>query len=378
MRYLVIVILMLTSAQRFVLAQPVAQSVPCYQRLTHLNQPWIKSGLSCLEEVINDDSAGELSFTALVTAPDGTLYAARPLLGEVLVFDDTNGDDLPDTPRVIAQGLTLPNGLAYYDNSLYISGRSHIYRWRDGKLDTLVSDVPAGGGFWTGGIAIGTDQRIYVATGAPCDFCVPADPARGAILSYTLDGTDRQIVATGLREPADLAFFKGTLYTVDSARTGLFNTSDLDELDRVQLGANFGFPYCVGLKNAPDWPGFNCASATPSVVALPTASTPTGIAAYRGTAIPSLENKLLVVLSGAYNDLDLRGYEVIAADPVAGTYEPLMPNRPDNTPSSDFTLQQMSYRGSGFFPHRPLDVTVNEQGWVYISVGGGRILVLRP
>ena len=38
----------------------------------------------------------------------------------------------------------------------------------------------------------------------------------------------------------------------------------------------------------------------------------------------------------------------------------------------------MSYRGSGFFPQRPLDVAVTEQGWVYISIGGGRILVLRP
>ena len=71
---------------------------------------------------------------------------------------------------------------------------------------TLVDDLPSGGGFWTGGIAVGGDGRIYVATGAPCDFCVPDDPARGAVLSFALDGSDRQIVATGLRQPADLAF----------------------------------------------------------------------------------------------------------------------------------------------------------------------------
>ena len=55
-----------------------------------------------------------------------------------------------------------------------------------------------------------------------------------------------------------------------------------------------------------------------------------------------------------------------------------MPARPDESPTSDFTLEQMNYRGSGFFPQRPLDVAVTEQGWVYISVGGGRILALRP
>ena len=84
------------------------------------------------------------------------------------------------------------------------------------------------------------------------------------------------------------------------------------------------------------------------------------------------------MLSGSYNDLDLRGYAVVAADPQTGTYAPLMPARPDDNPASNFTLEEMNYRGSGFFPQRPLDVAVTEQGWVYISVGGGRILALRP
>ena len=98
-----------------------------------------------------------------------------------------------------------------------------------------------------------------MATGAPCDFCVPDDPARGAVLSYALDGSDRQIVATGLRQPADLAFQGADLWVTDSARAGLFDTPDLDELDRVGRHAvrpNFGFPYCVGRTNTPDLAGF--------------------------------------------------------------------------------------------------------------------------
>jgi hypothetical protein len=43
-----------------------------------------------------------------------------------------------------------------------------------------------------------------------------------------------------------------------------------------------------------------------------------------------------------------------------------------------YTVEQMNYRGSGLWPHRPLDVTVNAWGWIYISVGGGRILAIRP
>ena len=304
------------------------------------------------------------------------MYAARPLTGEVVALTDSDGDHLPDTQSVVAEGLTLPNGLAYHDGALYISGGSHIYRLHGSQLETLVDDLPSGGGFWTGGIAVA--DRIYVATGAPCDFCVPDDPARGAILSFALDGSDRQVVATGLRAPADLAFLDGVLYVVDSARDGLFDTPDLDEVNRVTRGANFGFPYCVGRDNTPDLPGFDCAGATPPVVALPTASTPLGIAGYRGDAIPSLNGKLLLVLYGSFNRLDLRGYYVASADPTTGSLTALMPARPDDTPGTDFTVQQMSYRGSGFFPQRPLDVAVTEAGWVYISIGGGRILALRP
>ncbi len=349
---------------------------PCSERATSLSEPWIQIGLACLEQVIKQPTAGTLAFTALAAAPDGTLYATRPLQGEVYAITDTDGDLLPDTPHLIASGLTFPNGLTYADGALYIAGGSHVYRWQDGELTTLVDDLPTGGGFWTGGIAV-DDERLYVSTGAPCDFCVPDDPARGAVLSYALDGTDRQIVATGLRQPVDLTFAAGDLWVTDSARSGLFATPDLDEVDRVTVGANFGFPYCVG-ADMPDLPGFDCATTVPPAVALPTASTPTGIAAYQSDAIPSLTGKLIVVLYGSYNQLDLRGYAVVAVDPLAGTVEPLIPAKPDDSPLSDFTVQVMNYRGSGFYPQRPLDVAVTDQGWVYVSITDGRILALRP
>jgi len=357
-------------------SQPVKPK--CGERPAFLTQPWFKLGVVCLQEAFNDPSLGELAFTALANAPDGTLYAARPTAGEIVALTDANSDGVFDSIKVVAEGLTLPNGLDYADGALYISGGSHVYRLRDGKLDTLVDDLPSGGGFWTGGIAVAADGRIDVATGASCDFCASDDPMRGAILSFAPDGSDRQIVATGLRQPADLAFQNKDLWVVDSARQGLFDTPDLDELDKVAPGANFGFPYCVGLHNTQEMSGFDCAKATTPFVVFPTASTPIGIAAYRGDSYPALEGKLLVVLGGDYNNLDLRGYQVVIVDPSAGMVTSLMPTPPDKNPNSALTNEEMNDLGLGFFPHRPLDVAVTEQGWIYISEGGGRILVLRP
>ncbi len=354
----------------------------CIQRRTWRKNPWSLPQLGCLETVVDEPAAGLLGFTALATAPDGTLYATRPLTGQVFALSDTNGDLLPDTPKLIADGLTLPNGLDYADGALYISGGPHLYRLKEGKLDTLVSDLPSGGGFWTGGVAVGPDHRIYVSTGAACDACAPTDPARGAVLSFNLDGGDRQVVATGLREPADLAFAGGALWTVDTARDALGSVVNLDELNKVVPGADFGFPFCIGADNHPDLSGGKgCASAVAPALTFPTHSHPTGLAAYRGDAVPYLKDTLLVVLAGTVNQAYMEGYALVSvrldAHGNATGSQVLMPAQNPEY-GEQFTLQQYNYRTSGFWPRRPLDVAVDARGWVYVSVGDGLIVSLRP
>lgn len=350
-----------------------------------LSQPWMSPDLPCLELVIEDAAAGELAFTALAAGEDGVLYAARPREGLVFALDDSDGEGLPDTPRVIASGLTQPNGLAYRDGLLYITGGANLYRVTvaSGELETLVDDLPSGAGFWTGGVAVGEDGRIYVATGAPCDTCASidwqGDDGRGAVISFAPDGSDRRIEATGLRQPADLTFHNGELYVLDGAPSTAFDTAYLDEINRVTAGAHFGFPLCVGAANQPLRPEVDCEGMIPAAYPLPTASTPLGISSYSSDAIPALTDTLLVALGGSYNRLALRGYAVIAVRGDLSGERAVLPSNPaPDNPAFAFTVEQMNYRGSGFWPHRPYDVAVSGQGWIYVSVGGGRILSIRP
>lgn len=382
MRQLIALILFVSTRGLIITAQELP---PCRERAHSINQPWVDGNLYCLEEAIHISDAGELSFTALAASPDGTLYATRPLSGEVLALTDTDHDGLPDTPRVVASGLTLPNGLTYHQDALYISGGSHVYRLVGDTLDILVDDLPSGEGFWTGGLTIGPDQRLYVATGAPCDFCEPTDAGRGAILSFALDGSDRQIVASGLRQPSDVAFVHETFWTVDTARDSLFDSPDLDELNHITPGAHFGFPYCIGYDNRADLinADFDCANAVAPALTFSTHSTPLGLAAYRSETFPWLTDKLLVVLGGSYNRGVIRGFSLVAVSlneadsPVS--IEHVIPNIEGAAIYYPyFTEQEIHYNGPGFWPHRPLDVAVSAEGWVYISVAGGRILALRP
>jgi glucose/arabinose dehydrogenase len=357
---------------------------PCTQRPHLIDPPWVNATYYCAELVIHDESGGEMGFTALAAAPDSTLYAARPLLGEVLALQDSDADGLPDASRTVAQGLTLPNGLAYADGALYISGGSHIYKLVGDQLETLVDDLPTGAGFWTGGIAVGQDQRLYVAIGAECDACEQTQSDRGTILSFTLDGRDRQIVATGLRQPNDLTFQDDTLWTVDTARDGLPYTTNYDELNRVTVGANFGWPYCIGTENALDSiSGFDCGKVTTPALPFPTHSNPLGIVAYSGDAFPHLKGQLLVTMGGTIDQSYLNGYTLVtvAFDSAGNPLEPhiILPEIPSGTPQwSTTNLQKMHFQGSGFWPHHPYDVTVSREGWIYVSLGGGSIWALRP
>lgn len=358
---------------------------PCDQRPHFIDPPWVNSSYYCAELVIHDDSGGELGFTSLAPAPDGRLYATRPLSGQVWLLSDSDADGLPDAASLLIEGLTLPNGLAYHEDALYISGGSFIYKWENNRLSTLTDELPSGSGFWTGGVIVGPDDRLYVGIGAACDACVQQQPDRGVILSFALDGTDKQVVASGLRQPNDLVFANGSLWTVDTARDGLGNDTDYDELNRVQEGEHFGWPFCIGRENTVDieTANFDCTQSTPPSLTFASHSNPLGMTVYEGSAFPHLSGQLLVTLGGTSHEAHLNGFTLVtigfddAGQPT--TPHIILPEVPSLSPQwAGITLQKMHYQASGFWQHHPFDVTISREGWIYVSLGGGTIWALRP
>ncbi len=356
----------------------------------------------CPEDVVQVPEIEPYAFTALAVAPDGALYATRPLSGQVMVIRDSDDDGLPDASglEVFASGLTRPNGLAYHVGFLYVAGERHIYRIAaNGAVETLVDDLPSGTGFWTGGLAIGVleagTERLYVAIGAPCDNCVAEEPGRGAILSMNLAGGDRQIVASGFRQPADLSFFRGQLWTLDSAPRQAQRNA-LDELNRVQAGGWYGFPYCLGAgqRNSAIEPAdsVDCEQSVPPVMRFGSGATPSSLAAYPHDSLPGTKDTLIVVLSGDPSQVDFVGYKVIMLNfddedkPLGATI--LMPYRYASGRQAYLPYQgeglfweryiHINEQGWGFYPQQPLAVAVGPPGWIYISITGGRIIALRP
>lgn len=357
----------------------------CTSRPTvHLHFLYVDQVRWCVERVIEATHIEPYAFTALAVAADGSLFAARPLDGSVMRVYDSDGDLLPDAMETYVDGLNLPNGLAVHASALYVAGGAHIYRIDEGgAVQTLVDDLPAGAGFWTGGLAIGADERLYVAVGAPCNHCEYEDPERGAILSMNLDGSNRHVVASGFRQPADLAFYRGSLWTLDSAPLDM--TGGVDELNRVQEGGWYGFPDCIGDEA-------NCADAQPPVMTFAAGAAPSSLVAYPHDTNLGSKDTLLLVLSGAPSVVDIVGYKVIMIS-FDETDKPLgaavvapylwesgrqawLPYHGDALHFRKFV--HINERGFGFFPQQPLAIAVNEYGWIYISMTGGQIIALRP
>jgi hypothetical protein len=375
---------------------------PCAERdwrwIPRVQPEWL-----CLEHVLTDASAGEMGFTALAVAPAGTLYAARPLQGEIWRITDANGDGLPETAAIVVDGLTLPNALVYHADALYIAGGARIDRLNaDDTLTALVDDLPSGAGFWTGGLAIG-GGRLYVGIGAPCEFCEWDEAERGAVLSFALDGTDRQLEAQGFRLPLALWWTDAGLWVADSAPNALLAVPALDELNRVTArGQHFGFPYCSGRENQPNLTfaaaNFDCTQAIPPIMLLESQSYAVSLQPYQGAAFPPLADKWLLLLSGSRWRTDMRGYALAAFDPEALLMLPiddslpvtyLFPYDASITAAGDYLYQahsglvnessrRINQRGAGVYPHRLYGMAQSPEGWIYFSVGGGTIYALRP
>lgn len=373
----------------------LSQELPrCSARPFVAELPRIEQRLWCIERAIFEHEAGELAFTSIEFAPDGALYATRPLTGELYVMRDSDGDGLPDSPTLAANGMRFPNGLIYAENALYIMGDGHVYRYADETLETVVDDLPGGRGFMASGITY-YDGWLYIGVPMPCDFCAPDDDLHGTVVRMALDGTQRQVIARGLRYPAGLTFWDGTLWVTDTGRDDARQIAGTDELNRIDLDndtlPHFGFPYCEGRENVSNFPGdFDCSTVTRPAVILYTHSTPLALQPYSGNAFRFLTGDLLLVLGGSVNNETVRGYQVVYLEQEDDNFviETILPSdhtiggedRVTVTPGRIYTpifAQLLNRLGAGVWPHRMFDVAISPEGWIYMSVGGGQIFVLR-
>jgi glucose/arabinose dehydrogenase len=265
----------------------------------------------------------------LVT-PAGDLIVARTRADAVVLLEhDADGDGQPDGMRELLGQLDHPHGLALHDGWLYVAESNGIGRIRfdqatgqvSGVLERIVDDFTDDGFHKTKTLGFGPDGWLYVTQGSSCNACIEQDERRATIMRMRPDGSQREIYAAGLRNSVglDWAPWDGRLYATENGRDLLGDDLPPDELNRIERGGFYGWPFVHGAGIPdPDLGAGHAAEAARAVApahAFRAHNAPLGIAFLRGASLPAgYTRTALVALHGSWNRSQPDGYKVVALD----------------------------------------------------------------
>lgn len=166
-------------------------------------------------------------------------------------------------------------------------------------VDGIVGKV--GGAFIHNGsrLIVGPDMKLYATTGdANLRFDLPQNPdlLNGKVLRINLDGTipadnpfGNAVWTIGHRNAQGLVFALNKLYSSEHGET-----TD-DEINIIEKGRNYGWPFVEGFCDRPDESDFCSANnvTEPIFIWTPTVA-PSGIDFYNSNHIPQWKRSLLV------------------------------------------------------------------------------------
>ena len=262
----------------------------------------------------------------LRVTPVGDLLVASPSRGSVfLLYRDADGDGHSDGRKTLLENLNGPNGLDFHGGYLYVGEEDQVGRIAfagdevSGTYEVVVRDLPPGGNHWRKPLRFGPDGLMYVVVGSSCNVCEEADERRAAMLRYTPAGEYLGIYASGLRNSAgfDWSPLDGELYATDNGRDLLGDDYPPCELNRIEEGEFYGWPYANGDGDPdPDFGAGNehrIANSVSPVFDFPAHNAPLGILFLRGESHPeTLRGHALVAWHGSWNRSEKDGYKVIS------------------------------------------------------------------
>lgn len=261
-----------------------------------------------------------------VTATGDLLVSSMREGNVYLLHRDEDGDGKSDGRTLLFFGLNVPHGLALHDGYLYVAETNRILRARfnpetriAGSLELVFDGLPADGNHRTRTIDFGPDGMLYVTIGSSCNVCIEKEPYRASMVRMTANGENPEIFASGLRNTVgfDWQPGSGTLYGTDNGRDLLGDDTPHCELNRIEEGAHYGWPYAYD-DQVPD-PDFGKGNEDKVKASRPLAHglgahvAPLGIKFLDPALAPEgYEDAALVALHGSWNRSKLSGYKVVA------------------------------------------------------------------
>ena len=268
----------------------------------------------------------------------GELYISLPGPGEIKSCRDKDGDGYYETVETFVSGHRTVHGMHFHEGWLWFAETGAIFKARDtngdGKADeekTVLAkgQLPEGGGHWWRPVLI-HQNRIYTAIGDEGNIEDMRATERQKIWSFDLDGGDKKMYASGLRNTEKLVTRPGTgeIWGMDHGSDWFGRTlgesgdkqpvTDLNppcEMNHYVEGAFYGHPFIVG-NRIPRYEFMNrkdivdlAAATTPPAWCAGGHWAPNGIVFYTGSQFPAeLKGDAFVCYHGSWNRSARAGY----------------------------------------------------------------------
>lgn len=299
--------------------------------------------------------------------PAGNLLVSIPSQGRVVaLLPDSDGDGMADAAVNIIENLNRPHGLAFRCREkceLYIAETDQVavYDYDEKNLSAAnkrkIIDLPGGGNHFTRTIIFmpaPNEDKLLISVGSTCNACEEEDWRRAKILIANYDGSGLKEFAGGLRNSVFMAIHPvtGKIWATEMGRDLLGDDLPPDEINIVEEGKNYGWPYCYGNGRA------TCgeSAATSSHIDIPAHSAPLGLAFIPEEGWPEdFWHNLLVAYHGSWNRTVPTGYKVVR-------YK--LDERGNFLEAEDFISGWLAKDGA---IGRPVDILIQPGGQMYIS-----------
>jgi len=258
----------------------------------------------------------------------GTVFVGNRSGDKVYALIDEDNDYKIDKKITIAEGLNMPNGVAFHNGDLYVAEVSKIWKYPNIEANLnqipqpilIYEDLPSETHHGWKYIAVGPDNKLYVPIGAPCNVCEKEDPRYASITRMDLDGKNFEVYASGIRNSVGFDWHPITkdLWFTDNGRDMMGDDVPTDELNTAAIsGLNFGFPYChQGDVLDPDFgKNKNCEDYIAPAQKLKPHAASLGMLFYTGDMFPEkYKNQIFIAEHGSWNRSTKIGYDITLAE----------------------------------------------------------------
>ena len=337
-------------------------------------------------------------------APNGDLFVADSEANTIRVYRVASGSARPVKSETYASGLNKPFGIAFYPLGpnpewVYVANTDGVIRFpykngdlkASGKPEEIVEKIPSTH-HWMRDLVFSPDgKRMFLSVGSgsnvaqdmfpepqiegglkawkktkPLGAAWDTEERRADVLSFTPEGKDEKIFATGLRNCAGLTVqpATGELWCAVNERDEIGDDAPLEYATHIKEGAFYGWPwFYIGGNEDPhhkgERPDLKDKVTVPDVL-IEAHSAPLQIAFYDGDSFPTeYKGDAFVTLHGSWNRGQRSGNKVVRLrfkdGKPTGEYEDFL---------TGFVISNEKAWG------RPVGIAVGQDGALFVTEDG--------